>query len=32
LRNDGSATVPEKGAALHASFDPGPRALLPDAM
>ncbi|MBE2277846.1 MAG: ABC transporter ATP-binding protein [Rhodobacteraceae bacterium] len=30
LRNDGSATVPEKGAALHASFDPARAALLPD--
>jgi spermidine/putrescine transport system ATP-binding protein len=31
LRNDGSATVPEKGAALHASFDAARAALLPDA-
>ena len=31
LRNDGSATVPEKGARVHMSFDPARAAILPDA-
>ena len=31
IRNDGSATVPEVGAKLHASFDAARAALLPDA-
>ncbi|MBP9183485.1 MAG: ABC transporter ATP-binding protein [Fuscovulum sp.] len=31
VRNDGSATVPEMGAALHATFDPRLAAILPDA-
>jgi spermidine/putrescine transport system ATP-binding protein len=31
LRNDGSATVPEKGAKLFMSFDPARAAILPDA-
>jgi len=31
IRNDGSATVPEVGAKLHASFDATRAALLPDA-
>ncbi|WP_103256752.1 ABC transporter ATP-binding protein [Tabrizicola aquatica] len=31
LRNDGSATVPEKGVRVHMSFDPARAAILPDA-
>ena len=31
IRNDGSATVPELGAPMYASFDPARAALLPDA-
>ncbi|MFP5479305.1 MAG: ABC transporter ATP-binding protein [Alphaproteobacteria bacterium] len=31
IRNDGSATVPEKGARAHMSFDPARAAILPDA-
>ncbi|MFN3577950.1 MAG: TOBE domain-containing protein, partial [Tabrizicola sp.] len=31
IRNDGSATVPDLGAKLHARFDPARAALLPDA-
>lgn len=31
IRNDGSATVPEVGAKLHASFDAARASLLPDA-
>lgn len=31
IRNDGSATVPDVGAKLHASFDAARAALLPDA-
>ncbi len=31
IRNDGSATVPAIGAAMHMSFDPARAAILPDA-
>ena len=31
IRNDGSATVPDVGARLYASFDAARAALLPDA-
>lgn len=31
IRNDGAATVPEKGARVHMTFDPARAAILPDA-
>jgi spermidine/putrescine transport system ATP-binding protein len=31
VRNDGAATVPEKGSRAHMSFDPARAAILPDA-